>query len=71
MGVCKRDNPFRGMVTVSDKGQIVIPIALVRELGIERGSQLIILKRDDGLGFVALKSTAISDTLAKLANSGT
>jgi AbrB family looped-hinge helix DNA binding protein len=71
LGVCARDNPFRGVVTVSDKGQIVIPIALVRELGIERGSQLIILKRDDGLGFVALKSTAIADTLSKLANSGT
>lgn len=70
MGVCRKQNPFRGVVTVSDKGQIVIPIALVRELGIERGSQLIILKRDDGLGFVALKSDAIVDTLSKLAADG-
>ena len=56
---------------MSDKGQIVIPIALVRELGIERGSQLIILKREDDLGFVALKSDAIADTLSKLATDGT
>ena len=59
-------NPFRGVVTVSDKGQIVIPASLARELDISRGSQLLILKRDDNLGFVALKSDAISETLVRL-----
>jgi AbrB family looped-hinge helix DNA binding protein len=68
LGTCKKLNPFRGTVTVSDKGQVVIPAALMRELGIEKGSQLFILKRDDNQGFIALKSTAIADAFSKLVN---
>ena len=68
MQTCKKTNPFRGVVRVSDKGQIVVPAALMRELNIERGTQLIILKRDDDQGFVALKADAISETLKKLSN---
>jgi AbrB family looped-hinge helix DNA binding protein len=68
MGQCKKQNPFRGTVTVSDKGQIVIPASLMRELNIEKGNQLIIVKRDDNLGFVAIKSEAISETLNKMVN---
>ena len=67
-GICRKQNPFRGVVTVSDKGQIVIPATLMRELNIERGSQLFIIKRDDDLGFVALKSDAITNTLNRLIN---
>jgi len=67
-GICRKQNPFRGVVTVSDKGQIVIPATLMRELKIERGSQLFIIKRDDDLGFVALKSDAITNTLNRLIN---
>ena len=63
----KKLNPFRSVVTVSDRGQIVIPASLMRELDIVKGSQMIIMKRDDDLGFIALKSDAISDTLLKLA----
>ncbi len=65
-GICRRQNPFRGVVTVSDKGQIVIPVTLMRELNIEKGSQMFIIKRDDDLGFVALKSDAITTTLNRL-----
>ncbi|OHD57641.1 MAG: hypothetical protein A2Y33_06285 [Spirochaetes bacterium GWF1_51_8] len=66
MGTCNKNNPFRGVVTVSDKGQIVVPAGLMRELGIEKGSQLIIMKRDDNMGFTAIKSEAIQETLKKL-----
>jgi AbrB family looped-hinge helix DNA binding protein len=68
LGTCKKINPFRGTVTVSDKGQIVIPAALMRELNIEKGMQLLILKREDDQGFIALKSDAITDALSKLIN---
>ncbi len=68
MGVCGRKNPFRGTVTVSDKGQIVIPVALMREIEIEKGAQLFIIKREDNLGFVAIKSEAVSDVISKLVN---
>ena len=66
MDICKKTNPFRGVVTVSDKGQIVIPASLMRELDISKGSQIFILKRDDDLGFIALKSESISETFRKL-----
>ncbi len=68
MGVCSRKNPFRGTVTVSDKGQIVIPAALMREIEIEKGTQLFIIKREDNLGFVALKSEAVAEHIQKLVN---
>ena len=48
---CKHSNPFRGVITVSDKGQIVIPADLRRELEIERGDRLIVLRRKNGKGF--------------------
>ncbi len=66
MGICSRKNPFRGTVTVSDKGQIVIPVALMREIEIEKGTQLFIIKREDNLGFVALKSEAVAEYIQKL-----
>jgi len=69
LGICKKTNPFRSVVTVSDKGQMVIPASLMRELDISKGCQLLILKRDDDLGFIALKSESISETLIKLASS--
>lgn len=68
MGTCKKTNPFRGVVTVSDKGQIVIPAAMMRELDIKKGSQLFIVKRDDDLGFIAIKSESFSETLKKIIN---
>lgn len=68
MGKCKKLNPFRGAVTVSDKGQIVIPAQLLRELNIKKGNRLFVLKRSDDLGFVVLKSDAISDMLDELVN---
>ena len=54
------------MVTVSDKGQIVVPAGLMREIGIEKGDHLFIIKREDGLGFTALKEAVLTDTLKEL-----
>ena len=67
MAICRRTNPFRGVITVSEKGQIVIPQSLREELGIERGDKLIILRRKDGKGFTALKEDALSETFFDLA----
>jgi AbrB family looped-hinge helix DNA binding protein len=66
VGQCKRSNPFRGYVKVSDKGQIVIPADLLRELNIKKGDQLFIAKRDDDVGFIALKSDAFANMMSKI-----
>lgn len=55
------------MITVSDKGQIVIPQELREDLSIERGDKLIVLRRKDGKGFTALKEDILSETFSDLA----
>ena len=67
MAICKKTNPFRGVITVSDKGQIVIPQDLREELSIERGDKLIVLRRKDGKGFTVLKEEILSETFSDLA----
>ena len=40
-----------GLSTVSDKGQIAIPVNVRRELGLNKGDKLLIIKRSDNGGF--------------------
>ncbi|MBW2974953.1 AbrB/MazE/SpoVT family DNA-binding domain-containing protein, partial [Candidatus Woesearchaeota archaeon] len=47
---------FIGMVCISDKGQIAIPIDFRRELNIKTGDRFIIMKRKDNAGVVLLKT---------------
>ena len=44
-----------GVVTVSDKGQIAIPVDLRKDLDIRQGDKLMVLKRKDDAGFTLLK----------------
>lgn len=53
---------FYGVVTVSDKGQIAIPIDVRRELEIKTGDRLIVIKRKDNAGIILLKTEKM-DTL--------
>lgn len=54
------------MVTVTDKGQIAIPIELRKVLKIERGSKLVIIKREDNKGFNLLKVEVMKDFISKI-----
>jgi len=65
-GICKRRKKFFGLITVTNKGQIAIPIELRRELKIRQGDKLIVLKRNDGQGINLLKADAINSFLEKL-----
>jgi AbrB family looped-hinge helix DNA binding protein len=67
-GTCQKQNPFRGIITVSDKGQISIPSYLRDELRIQRGDKLIVLKRKDTKGFTCIKEDVIKKTFQKLAD---
>ena len=44
-----------GVVTVSEKGQIVIPVDARRDLDIKTGDKLIVLKRKDEAGLTLIK----------------
>jgi AbrB family looped-hinge helix DNA binding protein len=49
------------VLTVSSKGQIVLPAALRRQLGLGVGAQLEVLEEADGLRLRVLRSVAMSD----------
>jgi AbrB family looped-hinge helix DNA binding protein len=66
-GVCGRKTSFFGMVTVTEKGQIAIPIELRKVYKIEKGDKLIVVKRKDGKGFNLLKSDIMGDFIEKIA----
>ncbi|ODS36895.1 MAG: hypothetical protein A7316_02325 [Candidatus Altiarchaeales archaeon WOR_SM1_86-2] len=65
-GICTHDRIFYGMVTVSDKGQIAIPIDLRRDLDIGTGSKLIVMKRKDDSGIVLLKVEKMDRLMDKI-----
>jgi len=67
MGTCKRKTSYFGTVTVTDKGQIAIPVELRRCCGIEKGDRLIIVKRKDDKGFNLLKVDVVGEFLDKIA----
>ncbi len=52
-----------GMVTVGERGQIVIPAEARRELNIEPGDKLIIMRHPVYAGFVAFKMQSIREFL--------
>jgi len=57
---------FYGVVTVSDKGQIAIPIDVRRELAIKTGDRLIVIKRKDNAGIILLKTEKMDTLIEKI-----
>jgi len=62
---------FLGVVTVSDKGQIAIPIDVRRELDITTGDRLIIIKRKDNAGIILLKTEKMDMLFKKIRDNDT
>ncbi len=65
-GRCMKDQIVYGLVTVSDKGQISIPVNIRRELNLESGDKLFIIKRKDNAGFVFIKLEMIDELMDKI-----
>lgn len=63
---CSKMKIVYGLVTVSDKGQIAIPVALRNDLDLKKGDKLMILKRKDDAGFTLLKLDKIDFLMHKL-----
>jgi AbrB family looped-hinge helix DNA binding protein len=55
-----------GIVTVSDKGQISIPVDLRNDLNIQKGDQLMVLRKTDDSGLVLVKLDKVEDILSEL-----
>ena len=65
-GQCKKQRLVYGVVTVSGKGQIAIPVPLRKDLGIKQGDQLFLIKRKDEAGFVAVKLDEIDGLMHQI-----
>ena len=53
--ICSKQRIVYGIVTVSEKGQIAIPVDARRNLDIKTGDKLIVLKRKDEAGLILIK----------------
>jgi len=58
-GTCSRLKKFYGQITITDKGQLAIPIELRRELDLKSGDKLLVIKRDDCQGLNLIKASEI------------
>jgi len=65
-GICSKMRIVYGVVTVSDKGQIAIPVDLREGLDIKKGDKLIVLKRRDDAGFTLLKLDKMDELMYKI-----
>jgi AbrB family looped-hinge helix DNA binding protein len=65
-GRCMKDQIVYGLVTVSDKGQISIPVNIRRELNLESGDKLFIIKRKDNAGFAFVKLEMMDGLMDKI-----
>ena len=70
-GVCTHNRIFYGMVTISEKGQIALPVDIRRDLGIETGHRLIVVKRRDDGGILLLKQNIMDDIIEKIQDDDT
>lgn len=66
--VSEREIRFYGSVTVSMRGQIVIPTQARRELKIERGEKLLVLGGPGDEGLALIRASAVDSLLKKWAD---
>lgn len=55
------EDAIYGMVTVGERGQIVIPAEARRDLGIEPGDKIIIMRHPGHAGIIAFKMQAMRE----------
>ncbi len=65
-GICQKRKKFFGVITVTEKGQIAIPVEIRKELEIKKGDKLIVIKRNDNKGINLLKVGVIDNFLEKI-----
>ncbi len=70
-GICTHKRVFYGMVTISEKGQIALPVDIRRDLGIETGHRLIVVKRRDDGGILLLKQNIMDEIIEKIQDDDT
>jgi AbrB family looped-hinge helix DNA binding protein len=65
-GICAKRRIVYGVVTVSDKGQIAIPVDLREDLEVHSGDKLLVLKRTDDAGITLIRLEKMDDLMRKI-----
>lgn len=65
-GICTYKEGFYGWITISEKGQIAIPVEVRRQLGIKSGDKLLVLLRKDKTGIILLKPEIMDKIFEKI-----
>jgi AbrB family looped-hinge helix DNA binding protein len=60
---CRLEDATYGMVTVGERGQMVIPAEARRDLGIEPGDKLIVMRHPMYAGFIVFKMQSVREFL--------
>ena len=68
MGICTKGKGriVYGVVTVSEKGQIAIPVDIRKDLDIKARDKLMVLKRGDEAGITLLKLDKMDELMYKI-----
>jgi AbrB family looped-hinge helix DNA binding protein len=64
--ICTHNRIFYGMVTISEKGQIALPIEIRRDLDIKTGDRFIVVKRRDNGGVILLRQNIMDNIIEKI-----
>jgi AbrB family looped-hinge helix DNA binding protein len=65
-GICTHDRLFYGMVTISEKGQIALPVDIRRDLNINTGDRFLVVKRRDNGGILLLRQNIMDTIIEKI-----
>lgn len=65
------DRIFYGMITVSEKGQIALPVEIRRDLDINTGDRFLVVKRRDNGGIVLLRQNIMDNIIEKIQDDDT
>ncbi len=65
----KPEECFYGTATVGERGQVVIPADLRKELGIQPGEKLLILKHPSGEGLMLFRMETVREFMSMLLTS--
>lgn len=63
---CKRLKKFYGVITVSEKGQVALPVDVRNDLNIKTGDKFVVIKRMDKKGVNLVKLAAIDEMVNKM-----
>ena len=67
-GICthQRKEVFFGVITVSEKGQIAIPVDARNDLDIKPGDKLFVLRRKDDKGVTLVKAEVMDEFIKNM-----